>query len=340
MNTSYRQGPVRPNPDLPQAGLFVLAVGGLGIWATLYAAGLALDSIATMLTLLGDGGFLEQAGHAVIGGISGIFAGVAIAIWTALRRKDNRFEETFISALFRGRVESLPWSAEYFGRVAIDAAAGLIVGSISGAAGALTVPDVLLVDSDMYGRVAHNAAYPVAHYVISTLGGSGGPGPGDDVIMAVVLLIMIILLGLLTGFVIGLIVQAVTGAAGGAGEAFALRVLRGAEGEVGRPIRNGAIMGAKVGLVTGLMHSVCTAIIYIKAGPMPVCTGNPGVCQAQQVLYEYGYEVGDIDGLLGRNTYSALAAFQKRHDLPVTGRLDPQTTRLLGVDPKLLAREE
>ncbi|MBN8998232.1 MAG: peptidoglycan-binding protein, partial [Rhizobiales bacterium] len=50
----------------------------------------------------------------------------------------------------------------------------------------------------------------------------------------------------------------------------------------------------------------------------------------QQALAQRGYSIGSIDGLWGRRSINALAAFQKAEGLPATGELDPATvSRLL-----------
>ena len=53
------------------------------------------------------------------------------------------------------------------------------------------------------------------------------------------------------------------------------------------------------------------------------------VRRAQQELRDRGYYGGPIDGVLGRNTESALFGFQRDHRLAMTGRLDAPTIRIL-----------
>jgi hypothetical protein len=54
------------------------------------------------------------------------------------------------------------------------------------------------------------------------------------------------------------------------------------------------------------------------------------IMQTQQKLSVLGYGLGAADGLLGPRTRQALQAFQRDHELPVTGILDPQTLEALG----------
>ena len=49
------------------------------------------------------------------------------------------------------------------------------------------------------------------------------------------------------------------------------------------------------------------------------------VREAQRTLGELGYRPGPIDGVVGRRTQSALAAYQRSEGIPVTGYLDAET---------------
>lgn len=52
---------------------------------------------------------------------------------------------------------------------------------------------------------------------------------------------------------------------------------------------------------------------------------------AQQALSQAGYETGPADGVMGPNTERAIRDYQRANDLRVTGDLDAQTRRSLGV---------
>jgi len=51
--------------------------------------------------------------------------------------------------------------------------------------------------------------------------------------------------------------------------------------------------------------------------------------RAQQALSDLGYTVGTIDGISGKQTKAALAAFQRDKQIEVSGNLDSQTSALL-----------
>ncbi len=53
--------------------------------------------------------------------------------------------------------------------------------------------------------------------------------------------------------------------------------------------------------------------------------------RAQTALKDLGYYEGEADGQIGPRTSTALKAFQREHNLPETGNLDPDTARALGI---------
>ena len=60
----------------------------------------------------------------------------------------------------------------------------------------------------------------------------------------------------------------------------------------------------------------------------------PQIIKGVQVrLNQMGYGSGPTDGILGPQTRSALRAYQREHNLPVTGSLNIPTIRSLGMPP-------
>ena len=55
------------------------------------------------------------------------------------------------------------------------------------------------------------------------------------------------------------------------------------------------------------------------------------VKKMQQALQDRGHYRGKIDGVLGLHTRASIRGFQKAENLPVTGEIDLQTARKLGV---------
>jgi hypothetical protein len=62
--------------------------------------------------------------------------------------------------------------------------------------------------------------------------------------------------------------------------------------------------------------------IPLKIGSLDPITTTSGV---QARLNNLGYESGPVDGITGALTEAALRLFQERHDLNVTGQIDPST---------------
>ena len=65
--------------------------------------------------------------------------------------------------------------------------------------------------------------------------------------------------------------------------------------------------------------------------PRTPVAGQETVLQAQQVLLEAGYHLGEPDGKMGTATTAAVKKFQTDRHLPVTGKLDPITLAALGI---------
>lgn len=57
------------------------------------------------------------------------------------------------------------------------------------------------------------------------------------------------------------------------------------------------------------------------------------VRQLQEQLQSQGYDVGEVDGVLGPNTRQALTNFQRDQNLQASGQPDQQTMAALGIEP-------
>jgi peptidoglycan hydrolase-like protein with peptidoglycan-binding domain len=55
------------------------------------------------------------------------------------------------------------------------------------------------------------------------------------------------------------------------------------------------------------------------------------VTKMQENLRAKGYYRGEVDGVLGLRTRASIRGFQKAENLPVSGQIDAQTARKLGV---------
>lgn len=55
------------------------------------------------------------------------------------------------------------------------------------------------------------------------------------------------------------------------------------------------------------------------------------VRQVQQALKDKGFDVGQVDGIMGQKTQSALREFQEKEGMQASGTLDQQTLSALGI---------
>jgi len=58
---------------------------------------------------------------------------------------------------------------------------------------------------------------------------------------------------------------------------------------------------------------------------------NGNVAEVQKLLKMYGYNIGNVDGVLGGNTRNAIAAFQRENDLKVSRFVDYATWQRMHV---------
>ena len=69
---------------------------------------------------------------------------------------------------------------------------------------------------------------------------------------------------------------------------------------------------------------------WLRSAPeLQACVVSDAVRAAQQMLSKNGFDVGPIDGILGRRTSAALRDFQQQQQLTQTGKLDADTLRAL-----------
>jgi hypothetical protein len=65
----------------------------------------------------------------------------------------------------------------------------------------------------------------------------------------------------------------------------------------------------------------------------PVNLSRDQIRQAQTILKQKGFDVGELDGKLGPRTRKALMAYQQQQGLQATGQMDQQTVSALGIGP-------
>ena len=90
----------------------------------------------------------------------------------------------------------------------------------------------------------------------------------------------------------------------------------------------------KTRFFAALLAGLLAAIAFISTAEAVTLTlGSRGerVALIQQRLKEWGYYTGDVDGVYGRRTYSAVVAFQRKNGLSADGRVGSKTAKALGV---------
>jgi peptidoglycan hydrolase-like protein with peptidoglycan-binding domain len=66
----------------------------------------------------------------------------------------------------------------------------------------------------------------------------------------------------------------------------------------------------------------------------PALMNQDSIKKLQETLRDKGYYSGKVDGVLGSQTRAGIRQYQKSENLPVTGRLDGQTSGKLGIGPE------
>jgi peptidoglycan hydrolase-like protein with peptidoglycan-binding domain len=67
----------------------------------------------------------------------------------------------------------------------------------------------------------------------------------------------------------------------------------------------------------------------LAASDVDEAKSRPSVKQVQTALENAGYDVGTVDGRMGRKTREAIRAFQRANGLPVDGKAGKKTWELL-----------
>lgn len=101
-----------------------------------------------------------------------------------------------------------------------------------------------------------------------------------------------------------------------------------------RPLLSGSLgwFGARQDHARRCLATVLLAIFCFALAPSieaPAQTAPWDIENIQLRLEDLGYDIGDVDGLLGPKTRAALRAFQADRGLPITGLPDGNTQRAL-----------
>jgi len=106
------------------------------------------------------------------------------------------------------------------------------------------------------------------------------------------------------------------------------------QGRFARALRACLIAVLPAAAIAGQMPQSTGDIVSDIAQSPPLQRGakGPGVLRAQVLLDRAHFSTGEIDAIFGANMQRAVAAYQQRHRLPVSGELDERTWEQLDRD--------
>lgn len=239
------------------SGFVMLALAFVGL---LYGAILAVGGVAALLDGFGHGFGAQMSKHLATGMLTGAFAGIATVAYRAYRKNPSGAEKSFLSALFNGEIG---FDAAFWGRVAVGGTVGLLVGLVASASGAVNPLDWLT------GQPPHLVGTALGQVVLGGAGGGWGDFFGNLLFYGTGLIVLGLLLGVAFGFGIQLLLFAAAGAAKGAAKEYILLILEEAgtreEIQIPKPVASGAVRGAIVGIVVGVLFTLSTAIKLLSS---------------------------------------------------------------------------
>lgn len=86
------------------------------------------------------------------------------------------------------------------------------------------------------------------------------------------------------------------------------------------------------------LEETTSEISTTDASTQTISSGQ--IRKAQEKLNDLGYNAGPVDGIVGKQTLTALRKFQIDHNRPVSGKLDTSTLAALEMDYEDLRREQ
>lgn len=258
----------------PIGGLFALGVMAVSIWAVVCAARITLTAAGLLFDVVLGSAASDMVQNVVLSAIAGAFAGVAVGVMRSFRRKSAQLSQSLISALVSKGLAAPTLDSIFWGRVVLSGLVGFLVGSLNGATGIISFPQVIGGSAQ---QVVTSTMFPLAQFL-----GGGFGGPGGDGFWAIVFLIFVILIaalfaGIVAGFLTHVLFAAVGGMTKGAARAYVSRILQephgdqsGEKEERHNPIVAGMIRGLIVGSCTGILEIVFTAmgvVRFYRPGP-------------------------------------------------------------------------
>jgi hypothetical protein len=240
-----------------------LAIMVLCVISTVTAAYFTIGAFSSIIKLIAHGAPSYVLQNIVSSALEGIFAGITIATVRSWGRKPGNIEKSFLSALFTKGLELPPYNKVFWGRVFVGGVLGMVTGSVAGATGALSFPQLL---SGTAHEVLMGTGYLVSEYVSGLTGGAGAGGGFDYwfslAILAIALILMGLFLGVISGFAVHIIMSSIAGLVKGASKEFIIAVLeeknKDSSNNNSHPLIAGMVRGLLTGFMAGVLMSVST----------------------------------------------------------------------------------
>jgi hypothetical protein len=268
-NQSYGRGTGSSSVSEPSsiAGVLGLAVVVLSIVALFRVAHVMLATLSVAgNALFGNTPLPLAVGQTIAeSAIAGVFAGIGVVILQSFLRKSGHLGESLIAALFDGGLASPKIDGVFWFHVALGGTIGMVAGWWGGAGGYVSVFQLL---DGSAASVLHNGVFPLA---ILAGGGFGGPeGGGFFAILFIMIVIIIstILVAILAGLIVHILLRGLAGMAGETTRGWVIRSLSkensGDPSEGQHPYRWGVLRGLWIGLATGTIEALCSAICIVQ----------------------------------------------------------------------------
>jgi hypothetical protein len=248
-------------------GIVTLAVGvavlAAPVWAMVWCARLLAHAVAIAFSPASVFSVAGLATLIVQNVVLGLFAGLAVGLVAAWRRRDGKTQPSFVSVLFDEAVEHLNFGAEFWGKVIMFALIGAAIAAVAGLIGALAGP---IWSPTAAHAVLTNPHTPIVALLSGGASGAGGPDVLSLIFLGLVLLIMALVVGSMTGVLLHLAIFGLGGMAKGAVEEYVASLVSGRNrsseepSTKKKPIVMGLRRGLSVGLALGAMEIAFTTL--------------------------------------------------------------------------------
>jgi hypothetical protein len=240
---------------------------GFSLFVAVGAFGVMLQSVPVLIAAFAGTAPPEAVVNITLSAISGLAAGLFIGVLRRCGRKPGHKAKSLVSAVFRAELAAPQWGSEFWFGVILDGIVGVVVGTVTGASGAISIPQ-------LFTDLPHTFLTQTS-VIAGGSGGAGGP-PGLFLILLTMFVIFMcaIIVGIIAGSIVHLLVLGIAGMAKDTAQDWIQRAMEPAVYErdpkhpwIAAAMRHGFAVGATV----GMLEAVCTAV-----GITQLVVGNTG----------------------------------------------------------------